>query len=55
LLDLLAASPEPPRVGELRYCFRERQHGETRCSRGNTGCCSPINWLAGSFARSGIS
>jgi len=30
LLDLLASSPEPPRVRELPYSFRERQHGESK-------------------------
>ena len=30
LLDLLASSPEPPRVKELPYSFRERQHGESK-------------------------
>ena len=30
LLDLLASSPVPPRVTELPYCFRERQHGESK-------------------------
>ena len=30
LLDLLASSPEPPRVTELPYSFRERQHGESK-------------------------
>jgi dolichol-phosphate mannosyltransferase len=30
LLDLLASSPEPPRVRELPYRFRERQHGESK-------------------------
>jgi dolichol-phosphate mannosyltransferase len=30
LLDLLASSPEPPRVKELPYSFRERQHGQSK-------------------------
>ena len=30
LLDLLASSPEPPRVRELPYTFRERQRGESK-------------------------
>jgi hypothetical protein len=30
LLDLLASSPEPPRVRELPYSFRERQHDESK-------------------------
>jgi dolichol-phosphate mannosyltransferase len=30
LLDLLASSPEPVRVRELPYRFRERQHGESK-------------------------
>jgi dolichol-phosphate mannosyltransferase len=30
LLDLLASSPRPPRVRELPYSFRERQHGESK-------------------------
>ena len=30
LLDLLASSPEPPRVKELPYSFRERRHGESK-------------------------
>jgi len=30
LLDLLASSPTPPRVRELPYSFRERQHGESK-------------------------
>jgi dolichol-phosphate mannosyltransferase len=30
LLDLLASSPEPLRVSELPYHFRERQHGESK-------------------------
>lgn len=30
LLDLLASSPEPLRVAELPYSFRERQHGESK-------------------------
>jgi dolichol-phosphate mannosyltransferase len=30
LLDLLASSPVPPRVRELPYRFRERQHGESK-------------------------
>jgi len=30
LLDLLASSPAPPRVRELPYSFRERQHGESK-------------------------
>jgi len=30
LLDLLASSPEPLRVQELPYRFRERQHGESK-------------------------
>jgi dolichol-phosphate mannosyltransferase len=30
LLDLLASSPEPPRVRELPYSFRERQYGESK-------------------------
>jgi dolichol-phosphate mannosyltransferase len=30
LLDLLASSPEPVRVRELPYSFRERQHGESK-------------------------
>ena len=28
LLDFLASSPEPPKVKELPYSFRERLHGE---------------------------
>jgi dolichol-phosphate mannosyltransferase len=30
LLDLLASSPEPVRVCELPYRFRQRQHGESK-------------------------
>jgi dolichol-phosphate mannosyltransferase len=30
LLDLLASSPKPPRVMELPYSFRKRQHGESK-------------------------
>lgn len=30
LLDMLASSPEPLRVSELPYSFRERQHGESK-------------------------
>jgi dolichol-phosphate mannosyltransferase len=30
LLDLLASSPEPIRVRELPYSFRQRQHGESK-------------------------
>src|SRR5207237_7913102 len=30
LLDLLASSPEPPRIRELPYSFRERQRGESK-------------------------
>jgi dolichol-phosphate mannosyltransferase len=30
LLDLLASSPEPLRVSELPYSFRERQRGESK-------------------------
>jgi dolichol-phosphate mannosyltransferase len=30
LLDLLASSPEPPRVIELPYSFRGRRHGESK-------------------------
>ena len=30
LLDLLASSPEPVRACELAYCFRQRQHGESK-------------------------
>jgi dolichol-phosphate mannosyltransferase len=30
LLDLLASSPKPPRVREVPYSFRERQHGESK-------------------------
>src|SRR6516165_6720183 len=30
LLDLLASSPEPVRACELAYCFRKRQHGESK-------------------------
>ena len=30
LLDLLASSPEPPRVRELPYSFRERHRGESK-------------------------
>ena len=30
LLDLLASSPEPPRIRELPYSFRERQHGASK-------------------------
>src|SRR5215813_12842655 len=30
LLDLLASSPEPVRVRELPYSFRQRQHGESK-------------------------
>jgi dolichol-phosphate mannosyltransferase len=30
LLDLLASSPEPMRVRELPYRFRQRQHGESK-------------------------
>jgi dolichol-phosphate mannosyltransferase len=30
LLDLLASSPEPPRVKEIPYSFRERQRGESK-------------------------
>ena len=30
LLDLLASSSEPVRVRELPYCFRQRQHGESK-------------------------
>ena len=30
LLDLLASSPAPPRIRELPYSFRERQHGESK-------------------------
>jgi len=30
LLDLLASSPEPVRIRELPYCFRRRQHGESK-------------------------
>lgn len=30
LLDLLASSPEPLRVSEIPYNFRERQHGESK-------------------------
>ena len=30
LLDLLASSPEPPRLCELPYNFRERQRGESK-------------------------
>jgi dolichol-phosphate mannosyltransferase len=30
LLDLLASSPEPVRVRELPYYFRQRQHGESK-------------------------
>src|SRR6266849_3292119 len=30
LLDLLASSPDPLRVCELPYSFRERQHGESK-------------------------
>jgi dolichol-phosphate mannosyltransferase len=30
LLDLLASSPEPMRVRELPYSFRQRQHGESK-------------------------
>jgi dolichol-phosphate mannosyltransferase len=30
LLDLLASSPQPVRVSELPYRFRQRQHGESK-------------------------
>jgi len=30
LLDMLASSPEPLRISELPYSFRERQHGESK-------------------------
>jgi dolichol-phosphate mannosyltransferase len=30
LLDLLASSPQPLRVSELPYSFRQRQHGESK-------------------------
>jgi dolichol-phosphate mannosyltransferase len=30
LLDLLASSPQPIRVAELPYVFRQRQHGESK-------------------------
>jgi len=30
LLDLLASSPEPPRIRELPYSFRERQRGASK-------------------------
>ena len=30
LLDLLASSPQPVRVSELPYSFRQRQHGESK-------------------------
>jgi hypothetical protein len=29
-LDLLASSPEPPRIRELPYSLRDRQHGESK-------------------------
>src|SRR5947199_1868876 len=30
LLDLLASSPQPPRIREFPYRFRERQHGVSK-------------------------
>jgi dolichol-phosphate mannosyltransferase len=30
LLDFLASSPEPLRIAELPYCFRQRFHGESK-------------------------
>jgi dolichol-phosphate mannosyltransferase len=34
LLDILASLPEPPRVVELPYEFRSRQHGESKLDAG---------------------
>jgi len=36
LLDMLASSPEPVRVGELGYCFRQREQGKSKLDL-NTG------------------
>ena len=34
LLDIAASLPEPPRVTELPYAFRTRQHGESKLDAG---------------------
>ena len=34
LLDIVASLPEPPRIRELPYEFRTRQHGESKLDAG---------------------
>jgi dolichol-phosphate mannosyltransferase len=44
LLDLLASSPQPVRVSELPYSFRQRQHGESKL---DTADCLGVRHAAG--------